>query len=45
MDLILFTVTKLKQFVEKLKSLFSFIESNYLPGDLNKVGFGFLDIF
>ena len=31
MDLILFTITKLKQFVEKLKSLFGFLKSNYLP--------------
>ena len=31
MDLILFTITKLKQFIDKFKSLFDFIKQNYLP--------------
>ena len=30
MDFIFFTITKLKQFIDKFKSLFDFIKLNYL---------------
>lgn len=45
MDLILVTIAKLKQLVDKLKNLFSFVEMNYLPENPEKVESGLFDFF
>lgn len=45
MDLILVTIAKLKQLVDKLKNLFSFVEMNYLPDVPENDKFDFFDIF